>query len=212
MEQAFWHKAWTEKNIGFHNPDAHPFLVEFLPRFNLPVGARVFVPLCGKSLDMHWLLAEGFRVVGVELVETAIVELFEELDVEPEISEDGDHIRYSAQDIDIYVGDMFALKPEQVGKVDFVYDRAALIALPDDMATRYAALLLSLSTRAPQMLIGFEYDQAKLDGPPFALMEDDVQTFYGQTHVVTELARRPLDGGLKGQVPATEIVRALHVR
>lgn len=28
---------------------------------------RIFLPLCGKTLDIGWLLERGYRVVGAEL-------------------------------------------------------------------------------------------------------------------------------------------------
>lgn len=211
MKHEFWQERWAAQQIGFHNAEAHPMLVEFLPHFKLSAGDRVFVPLCGKTLDIHWLLAAGFKVVGVELVETAIVALFDELGLEPSINKDGDLTRYSAKDIDIFVGDFFALAAEQIGTVNLVYDRAALVALPLAMRERYGLQILSLSNNAPQMLIVFEYDQKKMDGPPFAIYPEEIQSYYGESYSFTELARQPVEGKLKGQVDALEIGRALHV-
>mgnify|MGYP000380308796 CR=1 FL=1 len=211
MKQEFWHERWAAQQIGFHNAEAHPMLVEFLPHFKLSMGDRVLVPLCGKTLDIHWLLAAGFRVVGVELVESAIVSLFDELGVTPIINKDGSLTRYSAEDIDIFVGDIFALTAEQVGTVDFVYDRAALVALPKDMRARYSPQVGVLSGYAPQMLIVFEYEQEKMAGPPFAIFNEEIQSNYGGNYSIVELARKPVAGKLKGQIAAVEIVRALHV-
>jgi thiopurine S-methyltransferase len=39
----------------------------------------VFLPLCGKTLDIHWLLSNGYPVAGSELGEVAVKQLFSEL-------------------------------------------------------------------------------------------------------------------------------------
>lgn len=88
-------------------------------------GARVFVPLCGKSLDIHRLLAQGHKVVGVELSELAIEELFTELAIEPASIDEGSILRFESNDIDILVGDFFAGTKEMVGAVDCIYDRSS---------------------------------------------------------------------------------------
>ncbi len=38
----------------------------------------ILVPLCGKSLDLHWLYQHGHSVVGVELSGLAAKQFFEE--------------------------------------------------------------------------------------------------------------------------------------
>ena len=43
----------------------------------------MFLPLCGKTLDIHWLLGRGYRIAGSKI---AIEQLFSELGVEPVIN------------------------------------------------------------------------------------------------------------------------------
>jgi hypothetical protein len=49
-----------------------PLLVPHFKALSLPEGGRVFLPLCGKTLDIHWLLTGGYRVSGAELRKIAI--------------------------------------------------------------------------------------------------------------------------------------------
>ena len=86
MEASFWHERWEENRIGFHENDTNPLLLKYFKRLSLNKGDRVFLPLCGKSLDIAWLLSEGCQVAGAELSEIAIQQLFEELELTPEIS------------------------------------------------------------------------------------------------------------------------------
>jgi thiopurine S-methyltransferase len=210
MDANFWHQKWEKNDIGFHNSEANPLLVGYFKELALARGSRVFLPLCGKTLDIAWLLSRGYRVAGAELSKLAIEQLFAGLGVEPEITRVGDHDRYSAQDIDIFVGDIFALSGKMLGPVDAVYDRAALVALPEAMRNRYTAHLMAITGKAPQLLISYEYDQSRLEGPPFSIRNAEVRRHYADNYDLALLASQDVPGGLKGQCAATENVWLLR--
>ncbi len=210
METGFWHDRWARREIAWHESAAHPLLVEYFSRLKLATGSRVFVPLCGKTIDIAWLLANGYRVAGAELSEIAITELFQELGVQPVITRLGKLAHYGAHDIDIFVGDIFDLTAATLGQVDAIYDRAALVALPRTMREQYSQHLRNLTRTAPQLLITFEYDQQLMDGPPFAIVKAEVKQHYAAAYHLTAEVHRQLPGGLKGKVPATETVWLLQ--
>jgi thiopurine S-methyltransferase len=178
----------------------------------LAKGSRVFVPLCGKSLDLGWFLSQGDAVAGAELSELAVTQLFAELGVEPRISPIGRLKHYSGTQIDIFVGDIFDLTRELLGRIDAVYDRAALVALPESMRRRYTAHLTAITAIAPQLLICYEYDQAVMDGPPFSVKSEEVHRHYGASYRLKVLESSDVPGGLKGKCPATEMTWLLTVR
>ena len=209
MEASFWHEKWEKKEIGFHEPKVNPILVVNLHQLELEEGARLFLPLCGKTKDIPWLLSQGFRVVGAELSEVATKELFEEMGQAPKIEEHTNFSHYSAERVDIYVGDIFALSSLVLGTVDAIYDRAAMVALPSAMRVRYAQHLRKLTHNAQQILVCFEYDQAQLAGPPFAVSEDEVRAHYAAYYGLRILQAKALAGGLKGKVEAVEKVYLL---
>lgn len=206
MQHDFWHQKWAKNEIGFHLPNANPLLVTFFSALTLKANARVFLPLCGKTFDIAWLLNAGYQVVGVELSQTAIDDLFKQLHLTPVITQQDQMLHYSAKNIDIFVGDIFRLTPALVGKIDAVYDRAALVALPESMRHQYSKHLCVLSHHAPQLLICFEYDQTIHAGPPFSISPESVLLHYGATHSIHCLASHAMPNGLKGQFPATEAV------
>ena len=212
MDANFWHRKWAEKDIGFHAHCVNPLLVDYFKRLRLASRSRVFLPLCGKTLDIQWLLTQGYAVVGVELSELAVIELFEHLGVRPEVNAVGKLLHYKASAIDIFVGDIFDLTQRLLGAVDGVYDRAALVALPKTLREKYTAHLKSLTLLAPQLLICFEYDQAQLTGPPFAVSEMEVKLHYGDHYNIRRLYTKDLDGGLKGLSSVKEIVWLLQKR
>lgn len=207
MEHAFWHNRWATNQIGFHEPSANPLLVEHLDALRLTAGSRLLLPLCGKTLDIAWLLTRGYQVVGVELSELAVQQLFTGLGVTPCIHTLNDALkRYEVEHLTVFVGDIFALSRSELGPVDAIYDRAALVALPDSMRPRYAAHLIEIGAGAPQLLVSFDYEQSQLSGPPFAVPAEELTALYGQRYRLQQRTRQPLAGGLKGQCPADEVV------
>jgi thiopurine S-methyltransferase len=162
--------------------------------------------LCGKTLDISWLLSNGYRVAGAELSQRAIEQLFRERGEQPAISAIGQVERWSAQHLDVFVGDIFALSKERLGPVDAVYDRAALVAFPAEMRDRYTAHLTRMTGEAPQLLICYEYDQRVMDGPPFSVSNEEVTRHYAAHYEVTLFASAEVPGGLKGKCPAKENV------
>jgi thiopurine S-methyltransferase len=211
MEEQFWHDRWKTNQIAFHKAEANPLLVRNFPALGLAAGSRVFVPLCGKSLDLHWLLAQGYRVAGAELSRLAVEQLFAELGVEPRITEAGSLTRFEAEGIVVYQGSLFELTRERVGPADAVYDRAALVALPEPMRSRYVPHVMDLTAHARQLLICFEYDKRCMDGPPFSVEEPEVRRRYEGVYDVRQLERGPGET-LRGICPSVETVWVLEPR
>ena len=206
MEPSFWHQRWEKNEIAFHESKANPILVNHFNELALAKGSRVFVPLCGKTLDIAWLLANGYRVTGAELSQIAIEQLFMELGLQPEISTVGEVEQWSTKNLDLFVGDIFAVSRKMLGPVDAIYDRAALVAFPEEMRNRYTAHLTEITGKAPQLLICYDYDQSLMPGPPFSIRNEEVHRHYADTYEVTLLASTDVPGGLKGKCAAQENV------
>lgn len=204
MEADFWRAKWEKGEIGFHGAAPNPLLLKHFPTLGLAPGSRVFLPLCGKTLDIHWLLAEGFQVAGAELSALAVEQLFAELGVEPEITPVGPLLRHAAEGIVIHQGDIFELDAAALGPVDGVYDRAALVALPADLRPRYAGHVAEIAADAPQLLIAYEYDQAAMDGPPFAVGAEEIRRLYGLRYEAACVEMRP--AAMRDGTAATESV------
>lgn len=173
MKLEFWKERWDAGRIQFHQRDVHPILRELGPAA-LKSGGHSLVPLCGKSLDMLWL-AEHSRVTGVEFVEQAVHDFFAENGLKYEQS----GAAYAAGPMRLICGDMLAVTPEQIGPIDFIYDRAALVALPPELRKRYAAKLIELSgPETTMLLISFEYAAPEELGPPFSVSEVEIRELF----------------------------------
>ncbi|SON79850.1 putative Thiopurine S-methyltransferase [Xanthomonas phaseoli pv. phaseoli] len=137
MDTDFWLQRWHDGQTGFHQDEVMPLLQKHWPALQLPHAARVLVPLCGKTLDMHWLAAQGHRVLGVELSPLAVTQFFAEAGLQPQrhTSSAGEH--FIAGPIEIICGDAFALDRSVLADCMAVYDRAALVALPAELRRQY---------------------------------------------------------------------------
>ena len=128
------------------------------------------------------------------------------------MTETGKFRKFSANNIDIFVGDVFDVSKSTLGPVTAVYDRAALVALPEETRGRYAAHLVEITANAPQLLITFVYDQCLMEGPPFSLNAAEVDERYGESHAATSVECTDIPGGLKGICPAKTQVWLLKSR
>ncbi len=187
MEAGFWHSRWESGDIGFHEAEVNPLLTAYIAELANGGQSRVFIPLCGKTNDIAWLMNEGYSVVGVELSLLAIDQLFESLNVIPSIEYKEGYSIYRHHNIEVFVGDIFNVPDAEFGVIDCVYDRAALVALPNTLRTKYAEKIVSISQCAPQLLITFDFDQSVRQGPPFALSSDQIHQLYAHHYQLIEL-------------------------
>jgi thiopurine S-methyltransferase len=193
MQPEFWHERWRTGQIGFHQATVDASLERLWPMLGIAEGRRIFVPLCGKSLDLVWLRNRGHPVVGVELSAAAVEAFFLENGIparrRPRVGFDA----YEAPGFEILRGDYFELTPEHLRDVGAVYDRAALISWTPELRDAYARHLLALAAPGTQMLlITLEYPQAEAAGPPFAVMPDEIDRLYSPHFEVREVSRRDI--------------------
>lgn len=204
MKHEFWHDKWQKNEIGFHLNQPHSLLVKYIDSLNLEKNNHIFLPLCGKSLDIHWLLAQGYHLIGIDLSPIAIEELMAELAIPFTERKLEKLTHYHHPQINLFVGDFFELTSSNIGKIDAIYDRAALVALPEEMRTDYAQHLMQISNQATQLLISFEYDQSVMTGPPFSISPQQLKDYYSKQYQLQLLdSQTEL---LKGKVDAEEKV------
>lgn len=196
MQADFWHDKWVKGLTGFHLIKVNPNLTEYWQALNLQGDETVLVPLCGKTLDMLWLVQQGHDVVGAELVEQAVKAFFTENQLQPAVTQLENHNQYSVPDLTVFCGDFFKLTKAKINSATVVYDRAALVALPQTMRKDYVAHIKTLMPEGSKvLLVTMEYDQSQLQGPPFSVVEDEVNALY-EFATVTKLQQATTD--LKG--------------
>ncbi len=178
MDSEFWIKSWTDGRTAFNQQQYHAKLTQYFPQLNPQPGQSVLVPLCGKTIDMLWLMNQGLHVHGVELYSGAVEDFFAENKMQPvQKNACADFAKYTHQNIRISCGDFFKLDTRET--FDFVYDRAALVALPESMRADYARMIKeSLKTGGKYLLIVYEYDQSKMEDPPFSISKTEIERLY----------------------------------
>ncbi len=209
MEEEFWLESWVQNRTGFHQTKINPYLLKFWPDLGVEPEAGVFVPLCGKSLDMIWLAEQGHRVIGVEISPLAAAQFFAENDLSPFQEAVPGFTRLVSGRIAVLNGNFFDLSEAHLAGVAAAYDRAALVAMPPGMRPKYAAHFARLmAPGSVTFLITFHYPQDQMAGPPFSVSAQEVQALYEENFVIESLAVRDIlakapriaDRGLTGFV------------
>lgn len=184
MESEFWHQRWASNQIGFHEGQVNAYLARHYADLGLAPGETVFVPLCGKSVDLRWLADQGAHVVGVELSPIAVESFFAEQRLTPRTTKDGPFAVWESGPIRVLCGDYFALTPAHLAGAHAVYDRAALIALPPERRADYVTHLDRLLPGARRtLLVSLEYPQEQMQGPPFSVAEQEVHRLFAGARI-----------------------------
>jgi len=178
VDSEFWIKSWKESRTAFNQQQYHAKLTQYFPQLNPQAGQSVLVPLCGKTIDMLWLASQGLQVHGVELYSGAVEDFFSENNLQPaHKTQCADFAEHSHKNIAISCGDFFKLGKKD--SYDFIYDRAALVALPASMRVDYARVITeALKKGGKYLLVVYEYDQSKMDGPPFSINRAEIERLY----------------------------------
>ena len=210
MNPEFWKNAWQKSQTNFTQKKPNSMLTQYFKELNTPKNGRVFVPLCGKSVDMLWFTSQGFDVIGVELSEIAVTQFFTENHLQATISLHPTipkltcyQTESEGQTLKIWVGDIFDLSPIDIGIIDAVYDRGALVAFPDikpdNLRTRYTQKIMELSNRASQLLLSFAYDGEKQRSdthknlPPFLVTRSQLEQYYTEYYEINLIAQEKVD-------------------
>ena len=193
MQPDFWLDRWRTAQIGFHQAAVDRHLQAYWPLLKLPANSPVFVPLCGKSLDLMWLRERGHSVKGVELSPVAL---------EAFVMEHGIPARrrvlkgfdvYEADGLTLFRGDYFKLTAALLGSVSAVYDRAALISWTPEARAAYVNHLTLLTSPGTQtLLIAVEFPAEQMSGPPFPLTRDTIENLYASHYSIEELGRHEI--------------------
>jgi len=182
--QSFWQNRWEKGEINFHLNSIHPDLKLYLSKLSLAPDSTIFVPLCGKTLDIGYLLSNGYRVIAAEMVEIAVKQLFEELQLTPNVSAWKEGLCYQSGALTVYVGNFFDLSVEDCAGVDAIYDRAALVAMPHKRQSEYCRHLGLITQHAKCLLSTLTFDQNTVEGPPFSISMEQLHRYYADRYTI----------------------------
>jgi thiopurine S-methyltransferase len=193
VQPDFWLDRWRTAQIGFHQAAVDRHLKAYWPKLSVPANSRVFVPLCGKSLDLMWLRTLGHAVIGVELSPLALESFLVEHGILAKRRVTADFDVYEADGFTLFCGDYFKLTPALLGSVSAVYDRAALISWTPALRESYVKHLTELTRAGTQtLLIAVEYPPEQMKGPPFPLTPETIGSLYAGDYSIEELGRHEI--------------------
>jgi thiopurine S-methyltransferase len=196
LQPEFWHERWRTSQIGFHQSAVDGHLREYWPSLGLASNSRMFVPLCGKSLDLLWLRDRGHCVTGVELSAVALESFCAEHGIPSRRRVIDDFDIYETAKFQLFCGDLFSLTPELLGSISSIYDRAALISWTPELREAYVRHVTALTSSGTQtLLVTLEYPQTQMTGPPFSVSTEDVNRLYAHNHVIEQLSRQDILAG-----------------
>ncbi|MFK7823579.1 MAG: thiopurine S-methyltransferase [Oligoflexales bacterium] len=206
MDKKYWLDCWDSGNIRFHQKKVNPHLNSFwklLAKDRRPV----FVPLCGKTLDMNYLANYGHKVIGVELSEQAIKEFFQGLDLKPQIISDSGFKVYEANSYKIYCGDIFEIKFD-FSIIAYVYDRACYIALDHKDRKKYCHWLIKNLPHVNMLHLSIEFDHLTA-GPPYSITKQEIERGFSSSFNLECLIDEPIS---KEKVPHADFITHLTER
>ncbi len=196
---ADWLKFWENNETNWHGDNVTQELIEYFELFELEPRDKVFVPLCGKSLDMLYIMNQGFSVIGVEISEIGVRQFFNENNLTYKITKVDDFDLYSTENLEIYCGDFFALTSKHLNNVKSVFDRKSLIALEPEVRQKYVKHLNDIiSVGARILLVTLQYPQYQMSGPPFSVDKSEVESLFSMAFESRELRSfNDIENGLK---------------
>jgi|ERR1712130_81260 len=182
-----WAQRWVDGRTGWHKTAPNTTLQKYFPKHI----RRVFVPLCGKTVDLIWLVEQGVHVVGAEFSELAVKNFFTENAIDFNVTDFDHYSIYSSKDerLKIYRGDLFAM-PESPGlsRFDLVWDRASMVAINPPDRVKYAQKIKSLLNENGQILLQALVREEGRSGPPHTLTKEQISNAYvGLGIGITEL-------------------------
>ena len=186
-----WRSYWVRDKPGFHEGQVNAYLQHYLPLFNLAPGDTIFMPLCGKAVDILWLAQQGYRVIGVELSARAIEAFFAESQLTFEKTTGKHFTCYQGSNITLYQGDFMNLQKQQLAECRLIYDRASIVAIESFNRSSYVEHLLNINPQSvPILLVTLDYDQKVMQGPPFSVPVSEISALYQATYHIELLESR----------------------
>lgn len=178
MEKEFWIEKWNEGQIGFHQSEYNKSMRNHYDSKDL-TNKNVFIPLAGKSNDIIYFLERGANVYAVEISKEAVNAFFKENEFDFSKEENQKYEVFKYRNLTYYHGDFFTLSRTEIPRIDFLYDRASVIALPPTMRKDYYSKINELIGPHTDIHIqSYTHDGPKDFGPPFYVPEDELDNAY----------------------------------
>ncbi len=180
MEKEYWINKWHSNDIAFHEQNITPDLISHIKQLKLKEDDCIFVPLCGKTKDMLWLVHQGFYVIGVEISDIACHDFFSESQITPRIVHTDKYKKYESERITLFCADFFDLKQSDFPPVKAIYDCKALIALPPCHREKYLTQILNCFGSDINILLLTREGDKTVKPPPYPISDKEIKLLYSE--------------------------------
>lgn len=154
-QAAFWSERFEHHFMPWDLGNVPPQLRQFVARSAKPYST--LIPGCGTGYEIACFAEAGWEVTGIDFSAAAV---------------DAARKKLGPLHNHVTQADFFTFTPSH--KVDLVYERAFLCALPPRMrpavATRWSELL-----PAGALLAGFFFFDDSPKGPPFGIVQEELE-------------------------------------
>ena len=199
LTQEDWCFRWKQNQIAFHSSSTNTHLLKYENKLLVEKNSRVFVPLCGKSVDLVYFADKDHDVFGCEFVEKAVKDFFAEQSLDYTF-QDKDfssgrvkEFKATSKRITIWQCDLFTLSSLDVGKFDAIWDKGSMIAIDPLKRSDYVQLMHDLLRKNGRYLLDTLLIPGKskeYSGPPYSLSQEDIEQFFGNFFDITLLEER----------------------
>ncbi|CAF0992482.1 unnamed protein product [Rotaria magnacalcarata] len=181
----YWNSQWCNNKIGFHrltvNPDFEKYVLSKI--ISVEQQQSILFPLSGKTVDMKAALDSKHQVIGIECAQLGIESFFQENNIKYNIENNECQV-YKGIDYPVTIfHDNFLTFNQTLPTIDWIWDRAALVAVNLSDREQYRDNLLRLMTpgHTRLYLVAVCYDDPELTGPPHSVSDEDVISLFGST-------------------------------
>lgn len=166
-DAAFWAELYRTGDTGWDQGGPSPALVDFLkndlgPGRAVPFrSGRALVPGCGHGHDARALAADGFEVIGLDVVKKAVKEAARTADAD------------GLKNIRFEQADFLNLPTRLRGPYDLIFENTFFCAIDPAHRDRYVETATSL-LKPGGFLLGVFYNIRPETGPPFGATRDEL--------------------------------------
>lgn len=203
MTVGMWKECWNTPNVAFHNPNLNELFIKYHDKMLTRPGMRIFVPLCGKAVEMKWLVDQGHKVVGLEAAPVPCKAFFEENNIPYEIHEmkgiHGEKYESLDHNVVIYCCDFFLFSKDVCGEIDGIWDSGGLNSMDVEDRDKYIHRIRSLMGKGCVNLTEFvNFDKSIVD-ITWSMTKEELEREFGEGFTVEDITQMDAPKRLKDQ-------------
>lgn len=183
MKPDVWLRSLKEigVNTSSHRKAIHPY-IETDELGYLMGSQRVLITFCGRDNMVMWYRSLAAHVICIDPSAEAIEQFLKDNHLAYDHTAEG---RYEAEGITFFNSSIFEIEPADIGRIDCVYDRAALVTLPETQRQQYLDKMDALMhPGSTYVLFTLEFQPCVGDTSPFSITPEDVYRYYGDRYII----------------------------